>query len=233
MKINEKEFKLLRIELKVLLSWLGFVIGVMLFMVIASLVRKGSISSMDNQILLDFRVPGKPAIPLGGGGMLEVMRDITALGGATVVFMITLFVAVYFLLRKNYSSLLLLIIAVIGGSLLGFELKTFFGRPRPEIIPHLMFERSLSFPSGHSMMSAVIYLSLAALIAEGEHGRKIKIYFIMIAVLLSFLIGVSRVYLGVHNPSDVAAGWAVGTAWACLCWYIAWYIRRRKLLLKD
>jgi undecaprenyl-diphosphatase len=120
--------------------------------------------------------------------------------------------------------------SVIGGAILSNLLKDFFQRPRPEIVPHLAYAANTSFPSGHSMMSAVTYLTLAALLARSQERRRIKAYFLLLAVLITFLVGVSRIYLGVHWPTDVLAGWTAGTTWALLCWLVARSLQRRKAL---
>jgi undecaprenyl-diphosphatase len=87
-----------------------------------------------------------------------------------------------------------------------------------------------SFPSGHSMLSAVIYPTLGTLLARLVPRKRLKIYFMLVALTLSFLIGISRIYLRVHYPTDVLAGWAAGLAWAAFCWTIAKYLQRRGAL---
>lgn len=221
-----------RVELKVLLAWLALVLGLLFFLLLAEQVSKGSVQSVDEKILKAFRMPDNTAIPRGPEGLQEVMRDITSLGGGTVIFLITAFVAGYFLLQRNYNSLLLIIALVIGGSILGFELKEFFARERPMLVPHLMNVRHMSFPSGHSLMSAVMYISLAAILAEDQDTRRVKVFLLFSAIFLSFIIGISRLYLGVHYPTDVVAGWSIGTAWAAFCWYIAWRIDKRRFAKK-
>lgn len=156
------------------------------------------------------------------------MMDITALGGATVIFIITAAVVFYMLIKKEYELMRLILIAVVGGALLSFIMKELFARERPPLVYHLLTVKSLSFPSGHAMMSSVVYLTLGALLAKAQQNNNLKIYVLLVALLLVFLIGISRIYLGVHYPTDVFAGWSIGLAWASLCWLAAIYLQRRK-----
>jgi undecaprenyl-diphosphatase len=228
--IKLKHVTLSMIEIKVLVAVFAIVAGTIGFILIAGFVSRGSADHIDMQILRSFRYPGNLTRPIGPGWLFEVMRDITSLGGSTIVFLITFIVIGYFILQKQHSMLFLVLAAVIGGAIMDLELKELFGRIRPEIIPSLIPVKSFSFPSGHSMMSTIIYLSLASLIARIQVRLRDKIYIISVAIFLSFIIGVSRVYLGVHYPSDVLGGWSLGLAWAALCWFVAWYISKKRLM---
>ena len=106
-------------------------------------------------------------------------------------------------------------------------LKMLIDRPRPSVVPHLSQTLTTSFPSGHSMMSAVVYLTLGALLSRLVAKRRLKLYFLAVAVLLTLLTGMSRVLMGVHYPTDVLAGWAAGCVWASLCWLAARQLQRR------
>ena len=108
-----------------------------------------------------------------------------------------------------------------GGIIASFLLKAAFSRPRPDLVPHHSIVYSSSFPSSHSMASAVTYLTLAVVMARAHGRRRVKAYFVVIAALLTMTVGLSRVYLGVHWPTDVLAGWTAGTVWAASCWLIA------------
>jgi undecaprenyl-diphosphatase len=119
------------------------------------------------------------------------------------------------------------VIAVGGGTLLSFLLKGGFDRPRPELVPHGSYVYTASFPSGHSMMSAVVYLTLGALLVRIHPKRRTKAYILTIAVITTLAVGVSRVYMGVHWPSDVLGGWTLGAAWALLCWLVARWLKMR------
>ena len=125
-------------------------------------------------------------------------------------------------------------ITVIGGGVLDFALKLIVGRGRPTIVPHFVNVDAFSFPSGHSLMSMAVYLVLAAILSPQLPDRRARIYIVAFALFLTCSIGISRVYLGVHYPSDVLAGWCIGLAWATLCSFVAWYIeQRRKLRLEK
>jgi undecaprenyl-diphosphatase len=123
-------------------------------------------------------------------------------------------------LSKKRTTAIFLAASVLSGSLVGAGLKQIFERPRPDLVPHLAHVTSASFPSGHSMMSAVTYLTLGGLVMAVAEGRLLKMYVLALAVTLSVLIGVSRVLLGVHYPSDVLAGWTFGLAWSEACWLV-------------
>lgn len=113
-------------------------------------------------------------------------------------------------LQRQFEMILLTFVATSTGSLAALALKHFIGRDRPTVIPHLREVTTPSFPSGHSMLSAVVYLTLGILLMQILHGRATKMYCLTWAMLISFLVGVSRIYLGVHYPTDVLAGWMAG-----------------------
>jgi undecaprenyl-diphosphatase len=102
-----------------------------------------------------------------------------------------------------------------------------FLRPRPDLVAHYSIVHTSSFPSGHSMMAAIAYLTAGALIARAEPKRRVKTFVMTLAVLLTVLTGISRVYLGVHWPSDVVAGWLAGAGWAAVCWSLAGFLQWR------
>jgi undecaprenyl-diphosphatase len=144
-----------------------------------------------------------------------------------VLTFVTLAVAGFLILQRKAHAALFVALAVGGGMLLSTLLKMGFDRPRPDLVPHGAVVYSASFPSGHSMMAAVAYLTLGALLARVQPRRRLKLYLLGLAILLTVAVGVSRVYLGVHWPTDVLAGWALGAAWALLCWAGALWLQRR------
>ncbi len=209
------------------------VIGIWSFVEIIDAISEKETVSFDTSILELTRNPDNPALTQGPVWLPGVVRDITALGSGAVLAIVVLIVTLYLILLKKYNAVLLVLGATIGGTILVTVIKLIVGRARPNVVPALMTETSLSFPSGHSAMSAVVYLSLAALLARMEFSYKIKIYIMTIALLLTFMIGLTRIFLGVHYPTDVLGGWAIGIAWATFCWFIAWYLENKKNVKVD
>lgn len=202
--------------------------GLWIFAEVADAVLQGHTSSVDERILLALRAPANPADPLGPRWLQEMGRDLTALGGVAVLTLVTAAAAGFLWLSRRRRSLGFLVAAVAGGQLLSLWLKRWFDRPRPDLVPHGSFVYTASFPSGHAMMSAITYLTIAALLARVVPGRSMKLFVMAWALAFTFLAGTSRVYLGVHWPTDVVAGWAVGASWAVAWWLIADAVERRR-----
>jgi undecaprenyl-diphosphatase len=146
---------------------------------------------------------------------------LTALGGTTVLTLVSLAVVGFLLLQTRYRTALVVALTTLSGELLNQALKNAFSRPRPSIVPHLRAVFTTSFPSGHAMESAIVYLTLGAILMRVAESRLTKAYIMGIATLLTILVGVSRVYLGVHYPTDVIGGWIIGFVWASICWLAA------------
>lgn len=190
-------------------------------------VLEGESRVLDEWVLQALRSPGDPGQPLGPWWVETMFVDITALGGTTVVTLMTLAVLGYLLIDGKRHTALLVLVAVAGGAGVSSLLKLGFDRPRPDLVAHLVEVQTLSFPSGHAMVSAVTYLTLGALLAQVQSQYRLKAYILAIAVVLTLLIGISRIYLGVHWPTDVIAGWCAGLAWAIGCWVIAAWLQAR------
>jgi undecaprenyl-diphosphatase len=197
------------------------------FLAIAANVVDGDTQSLDERILISLRTPGDPHEPLGSESWQEVGRDLTALGGYAFLTLLLLGVCGFLLLAGRRQMMGFLLLSVVGAYLAMMGLKSFYQRPRPELISHFSHVETSSFPSGHSMMSMVVFLTLGALLARISKSMRLKIYCVSFALLLSLLVGCSRVYVGVHYPSDVLAGWSMGVFWATLsCLAASWFERR-------
>ena len=197
------------------------------FVEIAGEVMGGDTLRLDREILLALRQPGNLADPIGPSWVEESARDLTGLGGYAILTGMTLATVGYLAMTGRGHAAWLVVAAIGGGMVLSTLLKLGFHRPRPDLVPHGTRIYTASFPSGHAMLSAVTYLTLGALLARVHASRAVKAFFFGLAILLTVLVGMSRVYLGVHWPSDVLAGWCGGAAWAGLCWYVALLLQRR------
>ena len=185
---------------------------------IAEEVLEGDWASFDRNIILAFRQASDISDPIGPPWVEEAVRDITALGSVIVLGLLCCAVGGYLLLAKQRAAAFILLVSVLGGLALNELLKFFFDRPRPDFVPHAARVFTTSFPSGHAALSSVVYLTMAALLARTTSSYSIRLYLTAVAVLLAILVGISRVYLGLHYPTDVLAGWCIGSAWALLCW---------------
>jgi undecaprenyl-diphosphatase len=210
---------------QVLLVALGVVAGTWIFVELAGDVLEGDTQAFDRWLLQVLRSPEDPAWPRGPRWLVEVGRDVTAFGSSVVVALLTAAVAGYLWLRRSYGALWFLVVATAGGGLLSHLLKALFARERPDPVPYIWVS-SPSFPSGHAILAAVVYLTMGILLARLEPKPLLKAYFLGVMMALTFLVGLSRVYLGVHYPTDVLAGWTVGLVWGLLCWLAAWYLQR-------
>jgi len=189
----------------------------------------GDTQAFDQKLLLAMRNPGDLS-PLGPLELREAARDITALGGLSVLTLVTFITGGFLWLGGKKHLSLFVYGSVASGLLVSTLLKELFQRPRPELVPLGAYVSTTSFPSGHSMLSAVTYLTLGALLARAQSRKRLKAFLLLAAILLTFLVGVSRVYLGVHWPTDVLAGWTAGASWAILCDLAARRLQRQHTL---
>jgi undecaprenyl-diphosphatase len=200
--------------------------GIWMFAQLTDEVKEGGTRRFDERVLLSLRNPADRSDPLGPAWVEETERDFTALGGVAVMGLLTLGVSGFLLLDGKKGAAVLVLIAVGGGLLLSSLLKHAVERPRPELVPHGSYVYTSSFPSGHSTMSAATYLTLGALLARVQRRRRLKAFLLGFAILITLLVGISRVYLGVHWPTDVLAGWTLGGIWALVCWLLARRLQR-------
>jgi undecaprenyl-diphosphatase len=222
-----------RTELLFLIGGLILVALLLGFAQLSNEVVEGETQHFDEQVLKSLRRADDPSMPIGPRWLQLVALDITSLGSGTVLGLAVVAIAGFLLLQGMFRTAALIVAASAGGWILNWWLKAFFQRPRPEVVPHLRDVFSLSFPSGHAMTSAVVYLTLGALLMRIAERRATKIYCMAAAVVVTFLVGSSRIYLGVHYPTDVLAGWLVGLSWALFCWLIERALERRTGLRRE
>lgn len=227
------------LRIRALLRWLGHhelgsllaigavSLGTLVFVEVADEVGEGDTENLDEKLLVSLRTPGDVTDPVGPKWVEEVGRDLTALGGMAGLSLLTIAVVGHLLLARKPRAAAFVAASVTGALALSLGLKEVFNRPRPDLVPHMSEVVTSSFPSGHSMLSAAVYLTLGALLARLQASLVLKAYVLLWALFLAFLIGVSRIYVGVHWPSDVLAGWAAGASWAALCWLLARALQRR------
>ncbi|HEV8629221.1 MAG TPA: phosphatase PAP2 family protein [Thermoanaerobaculia bacterium] len=214
-------------ELTTLLLLLVVFLGAWVFVTVADEVGEGDSRAIDRALVLALRNPHDLADPLGPGWVEESVRDFTALGGVAVLGLLTLAAAGFLWMDGKPRAAWFLLFAIGSGLALSTLLKDTFQRARPDLVAHGAIVYTSSFPSGHAMLSAVTYLTMGALLARLQQRRRLKVYLLTVAVVLTMLVGFSRVYLGVHWPTDVLAGWSAGAAWAALCWSVARVLQRR------
>ena len=187
------------------------------FALIALEVTEEEPIAFDRWLMVAFRHASDLSRPIGPPWLLDVVRDITALGSIAVLTLLVTFVTTFLFARGKRHAGLFVLTTVLSGALLNTVLKLTFARTRPDIVTPLTQVTTTSFPSGHAASSAVCYLTLGLMLAQTQASRSVRIHLIVTAGILALLVGVSRIYLGVHYPSDVLAGWCFGAAWALIC----------------
>lgn len=205
-----------RCDRSVLLVAFLLVVCLAVFAGIVDLVFEDRALQFDEVVLQALRPNAPAGLPIGPTWVLGALQDLTSLGSTSVLTLITVMSAAFLAFRRKLDSSLFLIVAVASGTAMSMLLKGIFQRARPELGSHLLTD--YSFPSGHTLMSAVVYLTLGALLAQSDPRLHIRLFFMSVAIALTAVVGCSRVYLGVHWPTDVIAGWCIGVAWAALCW---------------
>ena len=222
-----RALRLARTEIAAISALFVVTLGVMTFVELADDMTEADGRAFD-QAVLDAMRPGSMADPWGPGWLEEAAMDLTALGGIAVLGLFALVVTGFLILQRKRLSALLLVLGLAGGVALSEGLKAVFGRERPPEELQAVETLNASFPSGHSLLSAVFYLSIGVMLTRAFPQRRFKAYVIGVAVLLTLLVGLTRVYLAAHWATDVLAGWSVGAAWAMALWLVAYAVQRRQ-----
>lgn len=203
-----------RLELRTLALIMLVGGAVLAFLSLSDEVGENETAAFDRSVLLWFRNPADPVDPIGSRNFEEAMRDVTALGGFTFLTLVVLIASACLLFFRRPRQAIAFALTVGLAQVCAETLKVVYERPRPDLVPHGAYVYSHSFPSGHATLSATTFLTLAAVLASLDPRRRYKAFIFSIAILLALAVGVSRVYLGVHWPTDVIAGWTLGAAWA-------------------
>lgn len=207
---------------------LGLVSGALLcFVLMALAVHYEWLPDVDKAVLLALRSVDDPSVPLGPKGLQSFMRDLTSLGSFAVLSLVVLAVSGFLGMTGRAGRAVALIGYTLGGTLLGEAAKHLFARVRPDAVPHLIDVVTLSFPSAHAMQALVVWCTVAMMLAAEQARTGVKIYLFAVAGLVSVAVGISRLYFGVHWPTDIIAGWCLGLAWVVGCWRLDRRLRQR------
>ncbi|WP_168210470.1 phosphatase PAP2 family protein [Persicimonas caeni] len=220
--VREIDYKamLRRPETRIGGALLVMVASIWAFVEIADAVNERETSAFDRAIMLAMREGPNNAEIAGPFFVEKFAKDLTTLGGYPFVVLLTFIVIGYLVLNRHIRHAVEVTLSVAGGAAIVMGLKELFGRARPEIVPPMYEVATWSFPSGHSSTAAVVFLTLGILIARFVTRKRLTLYVIGVAFLLTFIVGWSRVALGVHYPTDVLAGWAMGLTWALFSWLV-------------
>lgn len=199
------------------------------FIEIADEMAEGEAHGFDMAVLQALHPdPANPADPIGPFWLDHAAADLTALGSVAVLVTIALLASGFLVLQRKRLEAGIIVVAFAGGLTISQLLKEFFGRERPPEIYRASEVLNASFPSGHALLSAVVFLTLGAMLAQASKGRALRIFIMAAAIIVVLVVGLTRIYLGVHWTTDVLAGWSAGAAWATLCWLAGLWLKRRR-----
>ncbi len=217
----------LRADLRLVVELLLLFGLVWLFFALAALASRATATDFDIAVLHLLRRDPPGLVPVGPRWLQSAIVNISALGSGAVATLVVLLVVGFLLLARKPRLAGLVVACGLGSALVTHLLKSFYERGRPNVVGVIQPAAGLSFPSGHAMVSVALYLTLGVLIAGSLRQRRLRVYVVAAAALLAFLIGFSRVYIGVHYPTDVLAGWTVGLALALACGLVERALQRR------
>ncbi|WP_367871281.1 phosphatase PAP2 family protein [Luteolibacter sp. Populi] len=207
--------------------------GIFGFLELASEVREDEFRHYDEAILLMMREPGNPADPIGSVRIEEMARDLTALGSFTILTIVAIIGLAAALFVGRWKLALSGLISVLSGMAVMNLLKSSYARARPDVVAHATTFHNESFPSGHATMASIVYLTLGIMLARTQPRKRVRIFVVALSILITMSVGISRIYLGVHWPTDVLGGWALGTVWAVLFWFAAVKVDSRRARLET
>lgn len=205
------------VEPVLIACWIALAFLLWLFYAMTGWIAAGSIAAIDEKILLAFRLPGNNATPIGPAWLPETVRDISALGSVSVLWLAVFFSTVLLFLSGHRKKSVYVFLTAVAATALSNILKFIYTRPRPDIVPPAAETFTTSFPSAHAMMSAAVYLTIGLVFSRLHQAKAVKTFIMLFAAGLTLMIGLTRVYMGVHWPSDVIAGWLCGGIFLLSC----------------
>ncbi|MBL0969021.1 MAG: phosphatase PAP2 family protein [Brevundimonas sp.] len=221
-----RALRVARSEIAALTALLVVAFGVMTFVEIADDMTEADGQAFD-WMVLHWMQP-TPGETRGPWWMHEAAADLTSLGGISVLTLFALIAFVFLLIQRKRLSAVLLVLGLVGGVALSEGLKALFDRARPPAAYQAVETLNASFPSGHTLLSTVFYLTLGVMLTRAFTQKRFKAFVLVCAMLIALLVGLTRVYLGAHWASDVLAGWSVGAAWAMTLWLVAYAVERHQ-----
>ncbi len=225
--LGRRVWRVARTEIVALSALFVVAVGIMAFVELADDVTEADGRAFDQTVLMALR-PGGSADGWGPPWLETAALDLTALGGLSVLGLFGFIVVLFLILQRKRLSALLLVLGLAGGVALSEGLKAIFERDRPPEAWRAVETLNASFPSGHALLSAVFYLSIGVMLTRAFPKRRFKAYVLGVALLLTLIVGLTRVYLAAHWATDVLAGWSVGAAWAMALWLVAYAVQRRQ-----
>ncbi|WP_165927850.1 phosphatase PAP2 family protein [Rhizobium sp. BK376] len=181
---------------------------------VTTAVATGHVFAIDDSMLLLLRKTADTREPVGPHWLLNAFENYTSLGSSAVTGLVLAIGIFWAIAEREYRSGVYMAVVYAGAQLLSNVTKILIGRPRPEVVPHLVYAGGYSFPSGHSTLSAATYLAIGLLVAGRECSVSKRMLILSVAAAISAVVGLSRIYLGVHYPTDVLDGWLLGAGWA-------------------
>lgn len=210
--------RLRALEARTLIVIMAIAAALLAFLRLGDGVRAGRTLDIDRRIILALRDPAHPGQPRGSFWTRDILHDLTALGGVGVLTL-TVVVATIFLWvngRRRHAAVLL---GTVGAAtVVGELIRSSYHRARPDLLAYGDYFSESSFPSGHSNIATVVWMTLALIVASLERSRVGKVTAFAAGGFISLTAGAARVYFGVHWPSDVLGGWILGSSWALAAW---------------
>ncbi len=228
-----RTLRLARTEIAAVSALFIVAVGVAAFADLAEDMIEGDGQAFDQAVLSAMRPNPDPSDAWGPWWLEAAAADLTSLGGVAVLGLFATIVVLFLFLQRKHLSALLLTVGLAGGMALSEGLKSVFERDRPPVVFQAVETINASFPSGHALLSAVFYLSIGVMLTRAFPRRRFKAYVLGVAIALTLIVGLTRVYLGAHWTTDVLAGWSVGSAWAMTLWLVAYAVQRRQAMHRS